>query len=59
MAFQLKRGRGIGAEVKRLLDRHLADAIECLDGAGADVPVARRHVKKAQRVVATGAPRAR
>ncbi len=47
MAFQLKRGRGIGAEVKRLLDQHLADAIECLDGAGADVTVARRHVKKA------------
>lgn len=56
MAFQLKRGRGIGAEVKRLLDRHLAGAIECLGGDDADVAVARRHVKKARALLQLARP---
>jgi hypothetical protein len=56
VAFQLRRGRGIGAEVKRLLDHHLAAAIECLDGADPDVPVARRHVKKASALLQLARP---
>jgi CHAD domain-containing protein len=56
MAFALKRGRGVGAELRRLLQQQLDAAIENLTGDGADVHAARRRIKKARAIVQAARP---
>jgi len=61
MAFQLKRNRPIGAEIRRLLDRQLEHAIRELThvGAGAGdrtIHAARRRVKKCRALLQLVAP---
>lgn len=56
MAFELKRGRGVGSEIRRLLDRQLALAIEQLRGPAPDIGGARRHLKKARALLLLARP---
>ncbi len=56
MAFQLKRGRGVGAELRRLFQEQLDAAIDNLKGDDADVHAARRRIKKARAVAQAARP---
>ena len=56
MAFALKRGRGVGAELRRLFQEQLDAAIENLTGDDADVHAARRRIKKARAIVHAARP---
>ena len=56
MALELKRGRGVGAELRRLFQEQLDAAIDNLTGGGADVHAARRRIKKARAVAQAARP---
>jgi CHAD domain-containing protein len=56
MAFELKRGRGVGAELRRLFQEQLDAAIENLSGDRPDVHAARRRIKKARAIVHAARP---
>lgn len=56
MAFELKRGRGIAAEIRRLLDRQLETAIAALSGPSIEVHAARRRLKKARAMLLLARP---
>lgn len=56
MAFELKRGRGIGAEIRRLLDRQTEMAIAALTGPSIDLHEARRRVKRARAILLLARP---
>ena len=56
MAFELQRGRGIGAEIRRLLDRQLEAAVEALTGPSIAAHDARRRLKKARALLLLARP---
>jgi len=56
MAFELMLGHGVGSEIRRLLDRQLALAIDKLHGAPPDVAGARRHIKKTRALLLLARP---
>ena len=56
MAFTLQRGRGVGAEIRRLFDRQLGAAIDALTAAPPDIGDARRHIKKARTLLRLARP---
>src|SRR5688572_17600598 len=56
MAFMLQRGRGVGAEIRRLFDQQLGSAVEALAAAPPDIGAARRRIKKARTLVRLARP---
>jgi CHAD domain-containing protein len=56
MAFALKRGRGVGFELRRLLEHQLHIASDALHGDADDVRSARRRLKKARAILQAAQP---
>ena len=56
MAFVLKRGRGVGFELRRLLERQLRIASETLHDHAGDFRAARRRLKKARAILHAARP---
>ena len=56
MAFMLQRGRGIGAEIRRLFDHQLGAAIDALAATPPEIDDARRHIKKARTLLRLARP---
>lgn len=52
----LQRGRGVGAEIRRLFDHQLRAAIDALAAAPPDIVDARRHIKKARTLLRLARP---
>jgi CHAD domain-containing protein len=56
MAFILQRGRGVGAEIRRLFDHQLGAALDALAAAPPEIGDARRRIKKARTLLRLARP---